>query len=267
MPSLAVCWLTLAVLLTAGCRSDPAGSASHTASYRLEWSADGVDIELGGTSWQTTNDRGYRVRVDRGYLVDYSMELVECPKDALRSGRDSLWAWFPVQAAWAGHMPTTPNPAAIHTPHIEALHAPTDFDVGSMQLAPQRYCRVHYLIARANRSAVGLPEDVDMVERSLYVRGTYQSAKAAASHPFELATSAANAALTELFPPGYFGVQGSAIVIDTGRENVRIVIHRTLKSLFDGIDFEAMSAARIERQVLQNLINHTDIAVYGFSND
>jgi hypothetical protein len=267
MPSLALRWLTLAILFTTGCRSDPARSASHTAGYRLEWSADGVDIEPGGTGWQATTDRGYRVRVERGYLVDYSMELVECPKEARRSDGDSLWAWFPVQAAWAGHMPTTPNPAAIHTPHIEALHAPTDFDVGSMSLAPQRYCRVHYLIARANRSAVGLPDDVDMVERSLYMRGAYHSATATESHPFELATSAANAVLTELFPPGHFGVAGSAIVVDTGRENVRVVIHRALKSLFDGVDFDSMTPARVERQVLQNLIDHTDIAVQRSSND
>ena len=265
MPSLAVRWLPLAVLLTAagfsGCRSDTAPSAPHTVSYRLEWDQEGVVPHSGGAGWQTTNDRGYRVHLERGYLVNYSMELVECPKEALESGTDPLWAWFPVQTAWAGHMPTTPNPAAIHTPHIEALHAPVDFEVGSMLLAAQRYCRIHYLVARANRSAVGLPEDVDMVERSLWVRGTYQGAAAATAQPFELATSAANATLTDLFPPGRFGSQGAAIVVDTGKEDARVVIHRRLKPLFDGVDFDTMPPARIERQVLQNLINQTEITV------
>lgn len=263
MLSLAVRWVAFAVLLTvAGCRSDSAPSAPHTVGYRLEWSWGSTQADPSGSGWQTVNDRGYRVHLERGYLVDYSMELVECPKEALESGVDSLWAWLPARAAWAGHMPTTPNPAAIHTPHVEALHAPVDFDVGSIQLAAQRYCRIHYLIARSNRSAVGLPEDVDMVERSLYVRGTYQATTAATPRSFELATSAANAVLTELFPPGRVGAQGAAIVVDTGRENARVVIQRQLQSLFDGIDFDTMPPARIERQVLQNLIDRTVIAVH-----
>jgi hypothetical protein len=271
MPALVLRWLPLAVLLTvvgqAGCRSDPARAVLHTVSYRLEWSHEGIQLEPTGAGWWTTTDRGYRVHIERGYLVNYSMELVECPKEALASDAETQWAWFAVQPAWAGHAPTTPNPAAIYTPHIEALHAPTNFEVGSRLLAAQRYCRVHYLIARANRSAVGLPDDVDMVERSLYVRGTYQAAAAAAPRSFELATSAANAVLTELFPPDHFGAQGSAFVVDTGREDARVVIHRTLKSLFDGVDFDTMPPARIERQVLQNLIDHTDIAVHTSAND
>ena len=271
MPSLTVRWFVVALVLSTtglvGCRSNTAPSAPHTVSYRLEWSSQGTVAEPNGNGWQTTNDRGYRVHVEHGYLADYSMELVECPKEARELDIDSFSAWLPVRAAWAGHMPTTPNPAAIHTPHIEALHAPTDFNVGSMQLAPQRYCRVHYLIARANRSAVGLPDDVDMVERSLYVRGTAQGAAATEPHPFELATSAANAVLTELFPPGRFGAQGAAIIVDTGRENARVVIHRQLKSLFDGVDFDTMTPARIERQVLQNIIDHTEIAVHTSPNE
>lgn len=270
MPSLAVRWLALAVLTAAGlagCRSDPARSAPHSASYRLEWSSDGAAIDPGGTGWQTTNDRGYRVHLERGYLVDYSMELVECEKVALEPV-DALFSVGLMEGtAWAGHAPTTPNPAAIHTPHIEALHTPADADVGSMLLAGQRYCKVHYLIARANRSAVGLPDDVDMVERSLYVRGASQAATAAAPRPFELTTSAANAVLTELFPPGQFGARGAAVVVDTGHESARVVIHRTLKSLFDGIDFDTMPPARMERQVLQNLIDHTVIAVQRSPND
>jgi hypothetical protein len=270
MSSLTACWRPLAVLLTAvtyaGCRSGTVPAASHAVSYRLEWSWNGATVEASG-GWQTVNDRGYRVRLERGYLVDYSMELVECPKEALQSGLDASWPWLPVRSAWAGHMPTTPNPAAIHTPHIEALHAPTDFEVGSLPLAAQRYCRIHYLIARANRSAVGLPEDVDMVERSLYVRGTYQSADAPEPRPFELATSAANAVLTQLFPPGQYGVKGAAFVVDTGRENARVVMHRQLGTLFNGVDFAAQPGARIERQLLQNLIDGTQIAVHRSSDD
>ena len=271
MPSLPVRWLIVAVALSAmalvSCRSHTASSSPHTVSYRLVWSSQGTVAEPHGNGWQTTNDRGYRVHVEHGYLADYSMELVECPRAALVSDIESLWAWFPLRTASAGHMPTTPNPAAIHTPHIEALHAPTDFNVGSMLLAPQSYCRVHYLIARANRSAVGLPDDVDMVERSLYVRGTAQATATTEPHPFELATSAANAVLTDLFPPGRFGAQGAAIIVDTGRENVRVVIHRQLRSLFDGVDFDTMTVARIERQVLQNIIDHTEIAVQTSPNE
>ena len=269
MPVLGPCWrlfaLLLAVVVYAGCRSDSPPAASYSVSYRLEWSWDGATAEASG-GWQTTNDHGYRVHVERGYLVDYSMELVECPKETLSPDTDAYWARFLVQPAWAGHAPTTPNPAAIYTPHIEALHAPTDFDVGTRWLAAQRYCRVHYLIARANRSAVGLPDDLDMVERSLYVRGTSQTPSAAAPRSFEIATSAANAMLTELFPPDHFGAQASAFVVDTGHENARVVVRRGLKSLFDGIDFETMPPARMERQVLQNVIDHTEIVVQTSAN-
>ena len=269
MPSLTLRWWIVAVLFSAvgqaGCQSDAVHSAPHRVSYRLEWSWEGVSARSDGSGWDAVNDRGYRVHVDVGYLVDYSMELVECPKEAQASSADWRWIWWP-RPAWAGHAPTTPNPAAIYTPHIEALRAATSLDVGSRVLAPQRYCRVHYLIARANRSAVGLPDSVDMVERSLYVLGTYQAATAAAPQTFEIATSAANAVLTDLFPPGHYGAQGSAVVVDSGQENAHVVIRRALKSLFDGVDFEAMPPARIERQVLQNVIDHTEIAVKTFTD-
>src|SRR5207302_7074271 len=129
----------------------------HEVRYVLTWAAKPSGDTVGSAQPVLVNDRGYTIRVTRGYLVTRSMELVECPKTATRDWVGSALAGLPAllgpRPAYAGHSVGTPNPAAINVAHVESLTDVHDSPAGSRTLAPQHYCQVHYLIARADNNA------------------------------------------------------------------------------------------------------------------
>lgn len=250
----------LALLLLGACgnSSEPPGTGAwHEVRYRLEWASDDVTRLENGPAWEVTNDRGYRVRLTRGYLTSYSMELVECPKDAATGARLGALLWSTVESvAWAGHSVGTPNPAAIRPMQVESLTEPTAHDVGEVLLAPQAYCQLHYLIARAGREAHGLPPDLDMVDASLHVELTYQAAGADAPTPFTLHTAVANGGLFDRATGA-----PTAMRVDTGRNATQVTVRRDLGRMFDGVDFAAMAEGQIAGQILTSLIDHVDVGI------
>ncbi len=225
--------------------------------YRLDWVWDDAVKIPGG--WEVSNDRGYRVRVRRGYLTSYSMELVECPKTPAVSPvanlGASLWS-FVEGAAYAGHATGTPNPAAIHPMQVESLTAPAAVEVGMVRLLPQAYCKLHYLVAGAGRGAPGLPADVDMLGVSLHVDGTYRAPGSSADVPFSIHTGSANGALFEHTVGSH-----AAIHLDVGRTGAIVTVRRHLGSLFDGVDFAAMNDRRVAGQVLQSIVDNAELEI------
>lgn len=243
-------------VLLAGCRSAPpeAPPGPHEVRYRLAWSSDGVARVADGSAWEVTNDLGYRIRVTRGWVASYSMELVECPKDSAIE-RVLAAALLP-RSAFAGHLSGTPNPAAIHPAQVESLLDLERRDVGAVTLAPQEYCKVHYLVARAGRESPGLPSEFDMVDVSLHVEGTYRAPDSTADVPFTIHTASAYGQLFERA-----GVPPAPIRVDTGRTALQVEVLRKLARMFDGVDFAHMTDKNIALQVLRSLVNSAEIRV------
>ncbi len=215
----------------------------------IAWARDGVVPIPEGTGWEVTNDFGYRVRVTRGYLTTYSMELVECPRT-----RTSLGGLLSPPAAWAGHTSGTPNPAAIRPMQVESLVALTDREVGTVMLAPQPYCQVHYLVARAGRDSPGLPDDLDMVDTSLHIDGMYRAPGAASPTPFTVHTSIANG---NVFDRAGF----APIRVDTGGAGARGTVRRHPGPLFPAVDF-ASTAERVRAGgILQSLVAGAEVQI------
>jgi hypothetical protein len=236
----------------------PSSPGPHRVSYAVAWSDDGATWNADRTAFEVTNDLGYRVRVTRGYLTTYSMELVECPKDARSAAADvakRLWATLEAPA-WAGHASGTPNPAAIRPMQIESLLAPVARELAGVTLAPQAYCQLHYLIARAAKEAVGLPADLDMVDTSLHVDGTYRAPVSEAEVPFGVHTAVANGGLLDRS-----GAPPAPIHVDTGRESAHVTVRRQLAALFDGVDFAKMKGDVIAGQMLQSFVDHLEVDI------
>lgn len=236
-----------------GSAAPHAAPTPHRVRYRLDWVWDDGRKQADSDAWEVTNDLGYRVRVTRGYVTSYSMELVECPKSAPLS----LLGWPLLAAtAYAGHSSGTPNPAAIRPMLVESLLQATPREAGSVLLPPQAYCQLHYLVARAANDASGLPADLDMVDASLHVDGTYQAPGSSGATPFSIHTAIAYGGLFD------HTVDSPAMLqVDTGRGATQVTVRRHAGRMFDGVDFARMTDQVAAGQILRSLIDHADVEI------
>lgn len=280
---------TVLALLAAGCAQSPAASAApargsdqlateparvggsaapaadrtepaaHDVTYALAWAIGDVATAPDGTGFVVTSDLGYTVHVTRGWISSYGMELVECPRATAptpiaRAG--ALLGSLLVSEAWAGHSSDTPNPAAIHPMQIESLTEPRATDVATLQLAPQAYCKLHYLLARAGAEARDLPAQPDLVGTSLRIEGTWRAPGTDRDVPFTLQTASAYGALLE-----HAGDDAQPLYVDTGAGATRVTLRRNRARMFDGVDFARMPERAAAMQVLRATVEHVDVQV------
>ncbi len=233
----------LLLFFAAGCTSE------HSIHYQLEWRVDRLQRSTRHSAWSVRSDLGYVVTLEQGFLSSHTTELVECDAPPFAPS----YGWSLIRPAFAGHMVSV-HPTAFRQPRIESLVDPKPARLSRVMPGRRLYCRAHYLIARADASAVGLPTDVDMLGASLVLRGSY-ARDGAAPREFSLRTAAANDVTQELTTaPG-----GTAVRFDSGVSGATLHVERDLGALFDGLDFERQPQRQWPRQVLQNLIDHTRI--------
>ena len=262
------------LLLAAACTRAPSAPASahaaapHVVTYALDWAPDdaGVVSSHAGGSFTVTSDLGYTVRVTRGWITSYGVELVECPRAAAAApaplARAAALVWSVLEgAAWAGHSTDTPNPAAAHPMQVESLVAPAARDVARLELAPQAYCKLHYLLARAGAEARDLPREPDMVGTSLHVEGTYRAPGSSSDVPFTLHTASAYGALLE-----HAGADPQPLRVDTGDGDARITILRHRARMFDGVDLARVNERAASMQVLRALVENVDVQIERAAN-
>jgi len=262
------CFAVLVVLGAIAVAPRPARSHGWWLGYRLAWHQDGVVRGSAEPGWSVVSDLGFHVRVTRGYLVSYGMEFVECEGDPAGAGPRSaasragaLAALLGPSPAHAGHGSADPNPARLGTTFVESLTEAGTIDVGYVEAPAYRYCSLHYLVAGARRGAVGLPDDVDMLGASLHVEGVYRAPSGQIEAPFTIRTSAANGVLGALRGSlARFGPAG-VVEVDGSIESARATISRDLSTMFDGVDFVALSDRQASWRVLNNLIAATEIVV------
>lgn len=260
-------------LLASACTRTPEptparDAAPHVVTYALDWAHDDAGVASRGTdgAFTVANDLGYTVRVTRGWITSYGVELVECPRAAAAApaplARAAALVWSAIEGtAWAGHSTDTPNPAAAHPMQVESLVAPEAHDVARIELAPQAYCKLHYLLARAGAEARDLPREPDMVGTSLHVEGTYRAPGSSSDVPFTLHTASAYGALLE-----HAGADPQPLRVDTGDGDARITIRRHRARMFDGVDLARVSERAAAMQVLRALVEHVDVRIERAAN-
>ncbi len=223
-------------------------------TYELVWSLDGVErLEQGG--WRVETDQGYTVEIKRGYLVSYTVDLVDCAR--LSSTQGSVWQmWLP--KAWAGH-DDEPSPAAVAPSRVEAIHALEDVRIPSLMPGSVRYCLGHYLVGRADDETLDLPRDVDLNRTSLWVEGSWRISGEEEVHTFVVETALAAGVLEDLLEQqeGTAQEEAKAIEVDTGRSAVNVWVVRQPGRGFQGIDFAGVAARNLERSLLQNISETT----------
>ncbi len=253
----AIAAVVLAVTAT-GCASSPPQPAPHEVRYRLTWDRDGVTPTNDG-GFDVTNDLGYRVHVSRGWVTSYSMELVECPKEAaagLAFVAGALVRPLLGDTAWAGHLSGTPNPAAIKPMQVESLIRPEPHEAGAVTLAPQPYCKLHYLVARAGHDSPGRPSELDMVDTTLHLDGTFRAPRSTTDTAFTVHTASAYG---QLFDRA--GDPPRTIRVDPGDGALQVDVRRHLGRMFDGVDFTRMPERAVALQILKALVDRVDVAI------
>lgn len=226
----------------------------HPLRYVLDWKQSKARALAPQLGWEVVNDLGYTVRVTRAYLVSRSIELVPCDPQARKVALPALLdTLIGPRPAFAGHS-NIADPSASQSAQVESLQQASARQLSAVFPGAQRYCQAHYLVARADPQASGLPADVDMVDQTLRFEGTFQQPGRDTFEPFSVSTAVANGKMLPLTrsPEG---------ALDTGRDAATIIFRRNLDTLFDRVDFSAMPEKRIAREILRNLIDGVEVEV------
>jgi hypothetical protein len=262
-PLVALSVVVLAVSGACGKKAAPEAQAPASVRVTLDW----APAAPSRVEW--TNDLGYRVTLDEGWLVSNTVELVRCP--ARQGLADDLRSLFAPREAWAGHTadPST-EPLRLRAPHAQSLTATAALDMGTLHPPPDEYCASFYLVARAVPGAAiaKSPSGVDLEERrlSVYLRGSFlrpssgPSAAAAERVPFTAETgsaygkSAIGSGVVDTTPsaPSLHVAAGASLALRVVRDTAR---------LFDKIDFAASTPETIARQVMANLVDSTRVSL------
>jgi hypothetical protein len=229
--------------------SSAEGALIRGATWTLTWDTERVtrNDEAG---WSVDTDRGYRVHVTSGWLVDYSVSLGLCDtsgQGGSGGAGGALGSLFGVRSAYAHE---DGNASTIDLQHAEDLtgnlepHRPW-----SAAFAAARYCRVHWLAGRGD-PRLDSPDGIDLQGQSLVLAGTWE--RDGARHDL---------AVTTWWPQGYL-VDLKASAADDGEARVaQITVKRSLGTLFDGIDLATATDAELAGTVLENLALHAEAKV------
>lgn len=245
----------LALLAVLFANITPARAISGDIHYQAAWTW-GKAMDTPGPGWQVTNDLGYLVTVEDGYLVSYSAELVECEQDT-PSLLDQILGAVGPGVALAGHQ-QGPNPAAITTSRVESLAEPASVDLGQVSVSLSYYCQGHYLLARATPDTAAMPTP-GAVGTSLYLRGTYQVDDSAAV-PFTIQTNLNWGGISDL---SLADGSGAPVHAEISREALQVTIERNLGELFDGVDFAGTSTTEQAKTILRTLTNGARFVITG----
>ena len=163
---------------------------------------EGMELTLGVTTTRArptvetdprtfVNAKGTRASFTRALVALGSVELLPCEETGWRR---LLRGLSPVSTAWAH---SASSPRRLGTPHVLGLDG-ADGDVtelGVLRPPPGRYCRARLTFEPADADAQGLtsasqgPEPVDMVGRSLHVRGTLSPADGGEAQSFDTSST------------------------------------------------------------------------------
>ena len=249
---LGVLLVVLAPILVSAA-STTSAPTPYRLTYQFDWAWGKAQPDATGTGWQVSNNLGYQIHVQQGYLVLASAELIACAHDHSHAATATslVQQLFGAPVAYAGHTSTHHDASWLTAAQVEALSNPAGLTVPSALGNEPAYCQIHYLVADVTQSAPRLFGRVNMLGKSLYITGDYQAPGSNQRIPFVIQSKLAWGALLDLTLSANATVQtlDSTIRRTSGP---RVVIRRNLGTMFDQIDFAKMSATTQGRTVLRN---------------
>ena len=243
-----------------GAQSERPPVSSGEVRYVLDWSEESRALRQEDGRIKMITDLGYDVLLHEAYLVTSRTELVSCEtngqatKGVLRRFKDWLVSNLAVEEAHAGHGDMPDNVTAVDHSRVEDLLAMETLIWGSRELEGISYCQAHYLAGRADNTSEALPEEIDMTDRSIYLRGTAWFPGSGETVDFEGSTDLSNGVLSTLASKS-----GKNFVHSGNGSGLEILIVRDLARLLDGVDFATASSAAIGWRALDNMMLNLEI--------
>lgn len=193
-------------------------------------------------------DLGYRVHLDAGVVVDDSATFDPCAVDAGAS--------LP-RAGWRAARADAPgDPSRLALLHVENLVDLEAWGPRWARFPPARYCRAHWLVARATQR-MDEPADVDVRGRSLLARGTWSRGDAAGA--FAVDTWWPHGTVVPL--AHVVAAPALASARDGAPREAVVRVRRVAARLFDGIDFATASPERVAAGLLDDLLAGTTMEI------
>lgn len=203
-------------------------AAARPFSYEFVWHNQ--------TTSPITNDLGYTITLEEGYVANATIELIPC---------ESELAWLAPAVAYAGHGTDAVDASRVVVTLVESLTEPQQVTFTAVHSSTTIYCQAYYLVAPPLGQNEPIYNGVDMSQKSLYVRGFYTAAGSTTAIPFEIETH---------LPWGAFGeLQDESAQAANGH----IIVQRQFDRLFDGVDFDQQAAAEQATIILRGLLENT----------
>jgi hypothetical protein len=199
--------------------------AAGTTGYTLDWDLSGAALDDDG--WSILTDLGYEVRLDSGWLVNYTVQLIPCETAQVESS------------------------AVEFMRVVEDLAHPLSTTSSDVGLGQSDYCSLHYLVARADQEVVERPEDIELERLSLTLSGSWTGADGLGTGEFELATALGFGVILAL---------PDELVLGPG-DAAHFVITRQLDEVFAGVDFATSDTEDLERAVVRGIVESATLTV------
>lgn len=199
---------------------------------------------VGPKSFSTTE--GAEVTIYRGYLVLWSATLKNaCAQPGFVSVEPSWLDWMVAPA----HAHAAADPTRLSVPNVINLRNPDRAEValGVIGPPPGSYCGVTVELLKADADTRGLPQDIDMIGRTLYLEGAYVAAPGEKPVPFTVDTGRSLLPAHRLL----------AFPLDLGESNrsARIVIGIRYDRWFDGVDLAQLDDPLQQAQLFSNVVD------------
>lgn len=190
------------------------------------------------------NNLGYHITLKAGYITVSKISLTRCDPVLKVDNAQTQTS--------AMQQPGLPVVESLLRADFEALA------VGSLQPSSGSFCNLFVSLEPATADAMRLPNNTDMVGKTLYLRGEYVSPGSGQAVPFEISSDQLAA---QTVP--FHNTKGKDIRLNFTGENApkEVIIGIAYDGWLDNVDFakmhESVRAKTVMANILQSLHYHT----------
>jgi hypothetical protein len=248
---------SVAIMLL-GCGGSGGGSSSEAgigveilAQPQPTPNADNSITALPAGRKEFDNNEGMRIAITRAYLVIGSVVLENnCDSSAFaRIDLQALPRAIVNLLIPSAQAHTSATPTQTGEPNVINLLAAdlAGVDIGDLAPSADDYCGITVNMSAADEDAVGLPEDVDMIGKTLHIEGSASIGSLAPdiALPFVIETTVALLPASIAFD--------EALTLDSSHRNAAVTLQINYQRWFDGVDFISIDDVPQQELILNNI--------------